>query len=37
MSQKEAQQKLDMLNQKEKQLHQRKDKEQQGAGQAQDW
>jgi len=37
MSQKEAQQKLDMLNQKEKQLHQRKDKEQQGSGQAQDW
>jgi Ca-activated chloride channel homolog len=36
MSQKEAQQKLDMLNQKEKQLHQRKDK-QQGSGQAQDW
>lgn len=37
MSQKEAQQKLDMLNQKEKQLHERKDKEQQGGGQAQDW
>ena len=37
MSQKEAQQKLDMLNQKEKQLHQRKDKQQQGSGQAQDW
>ena len=37
MSQKEVQQKLDMLNQKEKQLHQRKDKEQQGSGQAQDW
>lgn len=37
MSQKEAQQKLDMLNQKEKQLHQQKDKEQQGSGQAQDW
>ena len=37
MSQKEAQQKLDMLNRKEKQLHQRKDKQQQGAGQAQDW
>jgi len=36
MSQKEAQQKLDMLNQKERQLHQRKDK-QQGSGQAQDW
>ena len=37
MSQKEAQQKLDMLNQKGKQLHQRKDKEQQGSGQSQDW
>ena len=37
MSQKEVQQKLDMLNQKEKQLHQRKDKEQQGNGQSQDW
>lgn len=37
MSQKEVQQKLDMLNQKEKQLHQRKDKENQGNGQSQDW
>lgn len=37
MSQKEAQQKLDMLNQKEKQLHQKKDKQNQGNGQSQDW
>jgi tetratricopeptide (TPR) repeat protein len=37
MSQKEAQQKLDMLSQKERQLHQQKDKEQQGNSQAQDW
>lgn len=37
MSPKEVQQKLDMLNQKEKQLHQRKDKENQGNGQSQDW
>lgn len=37
MSQKEAQQKLDMLNQKEKQLRQRKNKELQGSGQAEDW
>lgn len=37
MSQKEAQQKLDMLNQKEKQLRQKKDKQNQGIGQAQDW
>jgi Ca-activated chloride channel family protein len=37
MSQKEAQQKLDMLNQKERQLHQRKDKQQQGSGQSEDW
>lgn len=37
MSQKEAQQKLQMLNQKEKQLRQKKDKQNQGKGQAEDW
>jgi Ca-activated chloride channel family protein len=37
MSQKEAEQKLKLLNQKEKELHQRKDKKQEGTGQAQDW
>lgn len=37
MSQKEAQQKLDMLNQKEKQLRQKNDRQKPGKGQAEDW